>query len=187
MTKKEISNETKIDFINSFLKNHTLKEKEFTHFLVYIKNNENLLKKMHFVFNARPYEHSLILLCDKEEGNPVLYRHNGSIYLNNGDIFKKVYDPANGDLHIQLVFEGAIFSEEYEKVNVEEISCVSISDDELEKINTFIDLQELCFQRDFLESELDRSLDIKDESLFKETSSSLKQIRKQIEHFKTLH
>lgn len=102
--------EDKRDFIRHFLEKQELKNKLCHSLLNYLCNYDELLDKLHFVDNARPYEHAIVVTAKYMDYVPFAFYSKGSVSADPESTFKtfQVEHKTNQfrDLYIQVNFIG---------------------------------------------------------------------------------
>lgn len=172
--------EDKRDFIRHFLEKQELKNKLCHSLLNYLSNYDELLDKLHFVDNARSYEHAIVVTAKYMDYVPFAFYSKGSVSADPESTFKtfQVEHKTNNfrDLYIQVNFIGKEADYRYlniveNRIESTELRKQNVEDKKLAHSFIATSMNEFAIQA--LYKKIDTSLDERNEVDFQLYSTEL--------------
>lgn len=165
----QISTEIKKKFLQWFLHYEQLKQQEATWILTYVIENEQLLKHIHFVNEAKYCPRAVVLTSTDLDQVPFLFYKEQIITDNPDKLFHDIRLNPGEPLYIQLNFKGANQHPLYARVLEENpFAPIQLHEVEQDKFlsKQLLDQLEYEHQRDSLNIQIDQALDQKDKNKF---------------------
>ncbi|WP_439022664.1 YpiB family protein [Bacillus thuringiensis] len=160
-----VSVEKKREFIKWFLNNFQSKWRESVWVLNYVMSHDQLMKKVHFVENARGnYSRAIFISTTCVETKPFVFYRNGSPGTDPDKAFQHIRHNRDEDIYIELNFADKYKYPQYLKVLEGEVSDetkLSLTE-RLELAQVVNDLEKLAKAQ-----LIDYALDTRNEELFR--------------------
>lgn len=179
--KKEVSIQSKKDFIAWFLSNHSLKHRAANWILNYLKNHEIILNKIHFVENADKSPRGVIMTAKGIDYPDFQFFKDGKIFNNPEQVFHDIRLNWHYDWYIEIAFPNAWQSELYLTVLEDNPYYTwndAVSEKTEERVNEALDDLSYGVYRNQLLDKIDDALVAGNEEDFNEYSSQLNQLDK---------
>lgn len=186
-----IKTEFKRTMLQRFAMEHTLKDMEGLHVLDFLHQNDEWLERLHFVRDASTYSNRLVLTADGVDG-PALCLVAKEMTPQQSDTAQSILSAfrylnyiqktrgISTELYLQLNFVGSEQHMVYQTVLEDRRTKEEILSEEQKEneqlANNIISEALSTFELNYLQTEINRSLDNKDEERFYELTNKLKEI-----------
>ncbi|MDL4840811.1 ReoY family proteolytic degradation factor [Aquibacillus rhizosphaerae] len=182
-----VSIKDKKEFIRWFLSNYQLKKRESVWILNYLINHDSLLKKVHFVREARYCPRGIVISTHCSKDVPFRFYKNHIVTTDAEKSFHDIRLNRNEPIYIQLSFRNSIQCATYVAVLEDNPFLPEdffITNKEKEIAKDVLEISLFDYQKDRLQSKIDVALDNRDKVAFKKYSEQLTNLEK---HFDRKH
>ncbi|PEM55375.1 YpiB family protein [Bacillus wiedmannii] len=160
-----VSVEQKREFIKWFLNNFQSKWRESVWFLNYVMSHDQLMKKVHFVENARGnYSRAIFISTTCVETKPFVFYRNGSSGTDPEKAFQHIRHNRDEDIYIELNF-----ADKYKYPQFIEVLEGGVSDETELPFTERLELAQVVSNLENLAKAqlIDYALDTRNEELFR--------------------
>ncbi|MGM7724682.1 YpiB family protein [uncultured Metabacillus sp.] len=169
-----VSSAKKSDFLKWFLTHHQLKNTEARRLLEYIVKNHHILGNLSFTDAIHPKERTMIISSIHSDEPGFLFYHNS---LKTEDVSKAIGSLMNypsDKVYLILHFFGKQSNYKYtqliETSRLQSIKQYEQSEKDAKTVDLFVEIS-------LLKSQINKALDDRNEELFKELASRLKELQ----------
>lgn len=174
-----VSVKDKKEFIQWFLSNYQLKRRESVWILNYLINHDSLLEKVHFIREARFCPRGVIISAHCSDEVPFRFYKNHIVTTDPEKSFHDIRLNRKDAVYIQLNFKDAHQSATYVAVLEDNPFLPDdyfITEKDQELAENLLDSALYEFQKDLLQSSIDKALDQRDEESFKQLTEKLEHV-----------
>lgn len=167
-------------FINWYLDNFKTERREMVWLLEYMLKRENILKNVHFIFEAHLCPRSIIIATDDDEKRPFRYYKDHVVTTDVDKAFHDIRLNPDEKLYIEVKFEGNRQSVEYAKVledNPYLPDDYYLENDDYILLERFIEESSRLSEIHLLKSKIDAALDSGDVHSFNKWSEKLNKLK----------
>ncbi len=166
----------KQSFIRWYLINHPPEQREVVWLLEYIMKRQQLLKKVHFIYEAHLTPRSIILSNVEDENRPFRFYKEHIVTTDVDKAFHDIRMNPDKTLYIELIFQNVRQSMMYSSVLEENPYLPDdyyLYNQDYEAIDHFLDNFQKVNQRKAIEQKINQALDQGDEKAFLKWSKQL--------------
>ncbi|MCT2537376.1 ReoY family proteolytic degradation factor [Aquibacillus koreensis] len=180
-----VSIKDKKEFIRWFLSNYQLKRRESVWILNYLINHDSLLKKVHFVREARYCPRGIVISTHCSKDVPFRFYKNHIVTTDAEKSFHDIRLNRNDPIYIQLSFKNSVQCASYVAVLEDNPFLPEdffITNKEKRIAKSVLEISLFEYQKERLQNKIDDALDHRDKEAFKKYSEELYHLE---QHFET--